>query len=158
MQKAMAQIPRGLRSVKGRAVPKIHYHITLTFLGNVDAEQLSCICAQAAKVDCPSFNLSLDTLGQFRRSGILWLGCSETPDALIKLYDQLGAALIPCGFTPEARRFHPHVTLYRRFQGRLPDTQIRPVHWEVEGFHLVLSESTPDGVRYQSIATFPRTR
>ncbi len=157
MQNTMAQTLKGLRPIKGRPVPEYNYHITLAFLGNVEAEQLSCVCAQAARVDCPSFNLSLDTLGLFRRSGILWLGCRESPDALIKLYDHLGAALIPCGFTPETRRFHPHVTLYRRFQGRLPDTQIRPIHWEVEGFHLVLSESTPDGVRYQSIATFPRS-
>jgi 2'-5' RNA ligase len=156
IQKAMSQPLRALGHIRGRPVPKRNYHITLAFLGNVETEQLSCLCERAAGVACPPVSLNFDTLGQFRRSGILWLGCSETPASLLQLYHDLGQALIPCGFQPESRRFQSHVTLYRRFQGRLPDVAIRPVRWEVEGFHLVLSESIDDGVRYQSIATFPR--
>jgi len=156
IQKAMSQTLRGLHHIKGRPVPRRNYHITLAFLGNVEAEQLSCLCERASEVACPSISLSFDTLGHFRRSGIFWLGCSETPDSLIRLHHDLGQALLPCGFQPESRRFQPHVTLYRRFQGRLPDVAIKPVRWETRGFHLVLSESTNDGVRYLSIASFPR--
>jgi len=157
IQMAMSQTLRGLRHISGRPVPSRNYHITLAFLGNVEAERLTCLCEHAAKVACPSISLSFDTLGQFRRSGILWLGCSETPEPLMQLYQELGQALLPCGFQPESRRFQPHITLYRRFQGRLQDIVIKPVRWEVQGFHLVLSESTDDGVRYQSIASFPRS-
>jgi len=156
IQKTMSQTLKGLDRIRGRPVPRRNYHITLTFLGNVEAEWLTCLCEHAARVPCPSISLSFDTLGQFRRSGILWLGCSETPDPLMQLYDDLGQALIPCGFRPESRRFQPHITLYRRFQGRLPDVAIKPVRWEVQGFDLILSEPTGDGVRYQSIASFPR--
>jgi 2'-5' RNA ligase len=153
----MAQTLRGLSPIRGRPVPRHNYHITLAFLGNVEEDQLSCLCERAAEVSCTPFSLNFDQLGQFRRSGILWLGCSKTPEPLLQLNQALALALMPCGYQPEVRRFQPHVTLCRRFQGRLGDVEFRPIEWDVEGFHLVLSESTDEGVRYQSIATFPRS-
>lgn len=156
IQKAMAQPLKSLRHPKGRAVAVHKYHITLAFLGDVAEDKLSCLCEQAAGIEFPPCTLHLDRLGYFRRSGILWLGCSETPEPLQVFRQSLEQALVPCGYRPEQRSFRPHITLLRHFTGRLADTEIEPVDWQIPDFQLILSESQNGGVAYQSIAVFPR--
>jgi RNA 2',3'-cyclic 3'-phosphodiesterase len=156
IQKEMAQVLRRRPSISGRSVPRQNYHVTLAFLGDVEEERLSCLCEQAARVEFTPFSLELDQLGQFRRSSILWLGCSSVPDTLSQLYLELSQALVPCDYQPDTRAFRPHITLYRRYRARLPDTELRPITWPVNDFRLILSEPEASGVRYQCIATFPR--
>lgn len=155
-QKAMAHTLRQLRHPRGRAVAIDKYHVTLAFLGDVEKDSLTCLCEQAAQLSFPSCTLSMDRFGQFRRAGILWLGCSETPESLQGFRQSLEQALVPCGYRPEQRPFRPHITLFRHFMGRLAATEIAPVEWQIRNFHLVLSESHNGGVIYQSIAVFPR--
>lgn len=157
IQKDVAEGLRRLPSISGRPVPSQNYHVTLAFLGDVEEERLPCICEQAASVEFTPFSLVLDQLGQFRRSGILWLGCSSLPESVLQLYQDLSLALVPCGYQPETRAFRPHITLYRRYRARLSDFEFRPIAWAVNDFRLILSEPEATGVRYQSIATFPRS-
>jgi 2'-5' RNA ligase len=158
IQKEMAQSIRRLPRSGGRPVPTQNYHITLAFLGDVEEERLPCLCERAAEIEFSPFSLVLDQMGQFRRSGILWLGCSSAPEAALKLYQDLSLALVPCGYQPETRPYQPHITLYRRYRARLPHIEIKPVHWPITDFRLILSEPVEGGVRYQSIASFPKSR
>jgi 2'-5' RNA ligase len=157
IQKDVSQALRRLPGISGRPVPKQNYHITLAFLGDVEEERLPCLCEQAARLEFTPFSLVLDQLGQFRRSGILWLGCSSVPDTLLQLYQDLSLALVPCGYQPETRAFRPHITLYRRYRTRLPAIEFKPIAWAVNDVQLILSEPKDSGVCYQSIATFPRS-
>lgn len=139
-----------------RKVAPLNYHLTLSFLGMVDEERFPCLCDTASKVSFESFELSLDQMGSFSRARVLWIGPSSTPAQLRTLQEELESALRDCGHQPEKRTYHPHLTLARKFKGSVPSGDIRPVPWQVDGFQLMVSESTPSGVRYLPLAVFPR--
>ncbi len=145
-----------IHSAQLRKVAPSNFHLTLSFLGMVEEEQISCLCDAARKVSFNSFELSLDQLGSFTRARVLWIGPSTIPERLVSLQQELELRLSDCGYRPEQRSYHPHMTLARKFKGPIPELGIRPVPWRVDGFQLMVSESTPSGVRYMPLAVFPR--
>ena len=88
------------------------WHITLQFLGNTDQEHYVCVVARLRELNAPPVPVSLEELGLFDRSGILFAGVRLTPE-LLSLHAQISAATAVCGFLPEARPYQPHITLAR---------------------------------------------
>jgi 2'-5' RNA ligase len=93
-------------------------HLTLKFLGGVDAAKIAPITAameEVAKGVSP-FSLKVEGLGVFpnlRRVQVVWVGVSGEVDKLAHLQQRLESGLAGLGFTPENRRFTPHLTLAR---------------------------------------------
>jgi 2'-5' RNA ligase len=93
-------------------------HLTLKFLGGVDGAKISPITAameEAAQGIAP-FSLKVEGLGAFpnlRRVQVVWVGVSGEVDKLAHLQQRLESGLAGLGFTPENRRFTPHLTLAR---------------------------------------------
>jgi 2'-5' RNA ligase len=136
-------------------VPANNLHMTLVFLGSCSAIQQQCVAAAAGEIRQPAFPLSLDYLGGWSQTRTQWLGTSNEPDALINLLTSLQAAVTPCGFAADPRRFVPHVTLSRRENAPPARTGLDPICWPVREF--VLAESLPgqDGARYLVRARWP---
>lgn len=93
------------------------FHITLKFLGQVRESEISRVEETIARVagSTDSFRMDLSGFGAFptiRRPRVLWLGVEASPE-LRCLKQDLEWALGDCGFDPETRAFHPHVTLGR---------------------------------------------
>ena len=160
-----AEVRNGLASAaaavrkhgSGRSVPDENLHITLAFLGSVDEELLDCVRSAAEQVNAGAFALTIDRAGWWQRTGILWLGPSAGPAALNRLVKSLWAALEPCGFWPDFRDFHPHVTIARRWRkARLPE--IRPVHWPIDALMLLESHTGQRGARYTLLERWPLIR
>ncbi len=93
-------------------------HLTLKFLGEVPAREISRVCKAveqgAAKVE--PFELEVCGAGAFpsaARPRTLWLGTGSGEQGMIALHDHVEAALAKLGFRKEHRRFHPHLTLGR---------------------------------------------
>ena len=76
-------------SLRGRYLPGENLHLTLIFLGSADAGKEVCVRRVGEGIDSGGFTLTLDRLGRFPRSGILWLGVSVIPDALTVLVGKL---------------------------------------------------------------------
>lgn len=129
-------------------VANANLHMTLLFLGGCNDEQQQCYIEAASKVACEQFELELDYLGGWRRAGIQWLGTSHPPKPLDDLVEALTAALEPCGYRPEKRRFVPHITLSRKVKNPRIQAGLTPLRWTIGEF--VLAESLPveRGVRY----------
>lgn len=140
-----------------RRVPDANLHMTLHFIGNVYLEQLDCLRQQARKVRAPGFDLCIDTQGCFGKARVGWFGCSEVPDKLRQLHQQLGRRLRHCQYQPEARRYNPHVTVARKTRSLPGDVEFEPMPWRVENFVLVESKTTDIGVEYRVIETYPLT-
>ena len=128
-------------------------HLTIAFLGSVHDDRLAAIYRAANKTLCDpsttSFSLHLDHYGQFRKSGIVWLGATKPPEALLHLATTLADKLRLAGFRLEARRFRAHITLLRK--ATLP-TAANPgstILWPVHELTLVESKTTLRGVNYQ---------
>ena len=140
---------------RGRRLPQESLHITLAFLGSVDAERQACLERESAAIQAPAFTLTLDRAGYRPRSEILWAG-GTPPRELIELVGGLNRALTACGFHPDTRPFHAHVTLARnvRLRGRLREQPIKPLAWRVNEFVLAESKTRPEGARYEVLRTW----
>jgi 2'-5' RNA ligase len=86
------------------------WHITLQFLGNTT--QYECIVSQLRKLRSPSVPIQLEGLGFFENAGVFFAGVSLSPE-LKALQETVTTATSLCGFVPETRPYHPHITLAR---------------------------------------------
>ena len=140
------------------------WHITLQFLGSTTAQQFECVVARLRELHHIPVHIQLGALGTFPRAGVLFVDVDVTP-RLLTLQQSVTAATAPCGFTPEDRPYHPHITLARR-KGRGGDKEFRnlklhitpPPHFSsftAESFVLYESIPTPEGSCYEIRERFP---
>jgi RNA 2',3'-cyclic 3'-phosphodiesterase len=140
------------------------FHITLKFLGSVDAARIPEM-KEALKVGVREglpFRLKTDALGTFGDRN-LWLGVTGDLNRLHKLADKVERALNPLGFEREDRPFSPHITLVRlskksnrkdrKILEAIRKKEVAPIFedFEVSGVALMESVSSPDGSVYRII-------
>lgn len=88
------------------------WHITLQFLGETLPEKYTCTLAHLREIRSPQIPIWLEGTGFFDRAGVFFAGVNVSPE-LHELQKQVVAATTNCGFVPEIRPYHPHVTLAR---------------------------------------------
>ena len=143
-------IPAGARPVSLE-----NLHMTLAFLGGVNAETHACVEQAAGRIHAGSFHITLEQISHWRRPQILWLGPLQVPEALTGLERALEAGLAACGFQAEERSYRPHVTLARKVGGQLPPRHSQPIDWPVNSFCLMESDTRPEGVCYSVLHRWP---
>lgn len=143
---------RAVRLSGGRPTAKRNLHVTVAFLGSIDADALER-AASVPPMETGPFELELDTLGFFPGSRVLWLGPRHVPDALIALEQKLWDGLEAHGFEREPRIYRPHITLSRRARG--VDEAIKPVRWRVDRLALVESVPLHRNVHYAPLRDWP---
>jgi 2'-5' RNA ligase len=140
------------------------WHITLQFLGSTTAQQFECVVARLRALHHIPIHIQIGALGTFARAGILFVDVHVTPQ-LLALQQSVTAATANCGFTPEDRPYHPHITLARR-KGRGGNKEFRNLRLQVtppphfssftaESFVLYQSIPSPEGSRYEIRERFP---
>ena len=164
-----AAIPSGVRWVNPAGI-----HLTLKFLGNIDAgmipQLLEAIGGGVAAFNEPSFPLRLSSLGVFpnlREPRVLWAGVAGDLAALGRLQTGVDQAIAGLGFAREGRPFRPHLTLGRVRDGTPPATR-REIgqtlaaanlatgdSWLPDQVHLIRSNRTPQGAIYTSLGSRP---
>ena len=138
----------------GRPVADDNLHLTLAFLGRVEADRLAGVEAAVGELSLPAFELVIDRRGWWKRSGVLWLAPSAPPAALNRLVKALWAALEPLGFWPDFRDFRPHVTVARRCREGGAG-EVAPLAWPIGGFSLMASAHGGKGPAYREHAAWP---
>lgn len=131
-------------------------HITLAFIGSVDAEWRDDLKAAAAKINVEEFELSLDKISYWPNPLLLCLTPSYVPAALEQLATELVANLAEAGFDLEKRPYRPYLTLAR--QSAYPPQEIQlpwPILWKARSFALVESRPQGLGVAYEILETWP---
>jgi len=131
-----------------RRIPASKLHITLVFLGPMAAPELDAVRALAAEAPWRGAVLTLDRIGYWRRSRIIWAGSSDGSTDLAALAEGLRDGLRRLGFRIEERPFVPHVTLYRKAR-RKPRWQRRIIDWRIDEFCLVRSRLSSEGSQYE---------
>lgn len=131
----LARLQDDLRKREQAPVKWVHpesIHLTLKFLGNIDARKVDAIAAAisgAAKGIGP-LRLRLGAPGAFpnlRAPRVICIGLEGQTEELSNLHRNIDRALVPLGFSPEKRRFSPHLTL-----GRVRD-KAAPNEWRLLG-------------------------
>lgn len=141
----------------GRRMEAGNLHLTLAFLGNVNAETRTCLEEAATAIRLPPFTITLNHFGYWQQPRVVWLGTSDVPAGLAYLVGALEETMRNCGLKPESRPYRPHVTLLRKARGKPGVEDVPEMNWRAEGFALVLSESTPQGVRYRVLRQWDLT-
>ncbi len=146
------------RACEGRPVEPRNYHLTLAFLGGVDAAQLADIRTAAGTVRAPGFQLAMDCHGHWPKPRVAWLGSRRPPPAAGVLAARVWRALEPLGFAAEQRPFRPHLTVLRNCRRCDWPGPVTAVDWQVRDFVLVSSVTLPSGPRYEVLARWPLER
>lgn len=146
-----AQIEERIRAcgLDGRYEPAEKLHITLAFLGWVDAESVGDIEETMYEVAAAHepFTMTLDRIGAFpheRRPRVVWIGSNETGPEFRTLAQTLRKAYAGLGFTFDKHAV-AHVTIVRTKEPRRPIPMldsVAPMRLPVK--HLALFESLPD--------------
>jgi RNA 2',3'-cyclic 3'-phosphodiesterase len=127
-------------------------HVTLLFLGLLDAAQAAAARTAASSVRGAPFDLVLDRAGGFPRARVWWLGCATRPAALMALWLELSAAMDAAAVAYDRRPLAPHVTFQRGVLRMLPMHDRPPLVWPVREFTLVRSTLPPASSAYDVVA------
>ena len=167
VKSAISELQQEFKKCKAdiRWVKPDNIHLTLKFLGDTDEKIFDSI-VEATKEACivyKEFALEIKGVGVFpnmRAPRVLWVGISDN-DSLSGLQKSVEDGLIKLGFSPEKRRFRPHLTLgrFKSSSGKegLYDKieehkNLKLGSIEVKSIFLIKSELTPSGSEYTKIA------
>lgn len=145
-----------------RIAPPENLHITLKFIGNVDADQVGLVDSILRNRSSRQATLHLNCrgIGFFNNSLHMRI---EEDDALSELATNLNEALAFLGYPVENAKFFPHITLARFRPSARPELtallaeNYRNQQWgdlTVESIQLFRSETLPEGARYTSIGNY----
>ncbi len=149
-----------------RKLPPENFHITLVFLGEAEIAQLEALDEGLSRLQVPEFTLRLEGLGLYGKSKPHNLhACVAPAPDLMALHQKLMRLARVAGFTPEARRYSPHVTLsYLRagsfHQAELEAAVVRDAAFRSEPFAvseiaLFRSHLRADGAEYDVLERYP---
>jgi 2'-5' RNA ligase len=155
-------------ALDARWTPPEQYHITLRFIGEVDADTAARYDDALSDITVPPAECTpygLDVLPSRRNPSVLIVGLDRA-DALLSVYQAVSDALEAVGLDPETRTYRPHVTL-ARLDDCAPETVHRYLQEHDAGplpsftapqFHLYESTLTPDGAVHERRASYPLER
>ncbi|CBE69690.1 MAG: RNA 2',3'-cyclic phosphodiesterase [Candidatus Methylomirabilis oxygeniifera] len=144
-------------------------HLTLKFLGQVEADRIGAIgeAIAAAAAGSGPVRLVFQGLGAFprpREARVVWIGLSRGSEALAALQARIEAALESLGFSREARPFTAHLTL-GRVRGPARREQLARAVTEapaealgemvLDRIELMQSNLSAGGARYSILQSFP---
>ncbi len=98
-----------------RVTPQAQLHLTLNFIGEVNAMHFRKLCEECMAVTTTPFSIQLQGIGTFPPKGpprILWVGVPPCLP-LLQLQQLLKKKLLTTGIRQEERKFRPHITLAR---------------------------------------------
>ncbi|MGV2896000.1 RNA 2',3'-cyclic phosphodiesterase [Achromobacter sp. AGC78] len=147
----------------GRVMRTETLHLTLAFLGPVEAQLADALAAATPDRCVPPGELELDRYGVFKRQRILWAGPREAgpreagpreaPAPLQAMHDGLWHWLADYGLAAPPQPFRPHVTLLRNIErDDPPPPPPDALIWRYDRLVLVASESQTGGSRYRLVA------
>jgi 2'-5' RNA ligase len=143
----LAQVGESLAELAGgKPQPVEKIHMTLAFLGALDAEKSAAAFAAAARIRSAEVRMTVDRVGSFRRSKVGWAAPAQEVESLAQLQSTLASELRQRGFTLEDRAFTPHITLVRKLAHPVPRAPMPAIEWRSRALTLV--ETTGDG-RYE---------
>ncbi len=169
LQEAIAEAREPLEDLPGlRLTDPQQTHVTLTFLGDAEADRLpevrEAIDRGVEAADVASFRARFGGFGvfpEFDYISVVWIGVREGATEMERLHHALVDALAPLGFEEDDHAFTPHVTIARMDHAGAKDTVQRVVRtrdpdiggMDVGAISLKESRFTGDGPVYESLET-----
>jgi 2'-5' RNA ligase len=141
------------RFARARRMRRANLHLTLAFIGELDAALAGRLATQLAGQTWPTGAWTLDRIGAFDRVRVLWAGC-EASTYLDGLAGQVCAILDELQLRYDRKPFVPHVTLLRNLPPEAAgvfELLDAPIQWQATPPVLLRSSPTVDGVQYTPV-------
>ncbi|MAA93580.1 MULTISPECIES: RNA 2',3'-cyclic phosphodiesterase [unclassified Arsukibacterium] len=140
---------------QAKAVASDNLHLTLFFLGEVDAQQQLRLIAAANTISSPAFALTLDHLACFAKPEILYVAPSQVPAPLTALQQQVAALCKAEGFNDIHDTYRPHITLARHAKcSPALHQSLAPVTLQINQYALYCSARQDDRLQYRPLHCF----
>lgn len=158
LKKKIIALPNLKLDFKSRSRPD-DLHITLKFLGDVDASLLTVIEDTLENMKKPkAFGMAVSGLGVFgKKDKAVLYADVESKRQISLLAENVAQKLVMAGLTLEQKPYMPHVTIARLKDDRnfeaYKKQHERSIHaqWTVSAFHLMRSAVKEDGEKCYSI-------
>lgn len=141
-----------------------NYHMTLRFVGDVDAPTADELVNALDRVERPQFDLSLIGMGSFgsRKPHSLWAGVSASPE-LLAMQSEIERICQRLRLRPDPRKFTPHITIARLRGARVDDvvgylsarSNFQSVPFTVSRFVVMSSRESVGGGPYVTEEAYP---
>lgn len=154
--------------VNARLVAPENIHVTLKFIGEVDASMVSVIETAIGEMTRPLFPFEFRTQGcgafpDLASARIIWAGLdTQGAEVMSLLHQTLERGLDEIGIVPDPREYRPHITLARlrsekpvnigEFLTPLQNLELGTSY--VRDLVLMASELTKDGPVYKVVRRF----
>jgi len=167
LSEAQAQLKRAPVGVKVAWTKIENAHLTLQFLGAIEAAAVAKISNALATVagNCPAFAVPVAGAGAFpdaSRPQVVWVGYPDAAGQLRTLAAAVQAALRPLGFQPAPVAWTAHLTL-GRIRSPRPDAALTQAldslttqvfgTLRVDALHLFQSQLQPTGSLYTKLSS-----
>jgi len=120
----------------GRLISANNLHITLVFLGEVNAEKAECVMDRARQLSIKPVTLILDNIGWWNKTQVVWLAPAHIPEEIPIFVAELAAASTRCSVRLDQRPYRPHVTLARGVRRKPVLIRLYRSSGRSGGFHL----------------------
>lgn len=141
-------------------------HVTLRFLGDVEAGRIERMEERLAAVRVEPFILPVEGVGSFppsRPARVVWAGVGAGHPRLYQLRQRLDDALLAAGLDFDLRSFQPHITLTRCTERAASaaaswlrqNAEFAAPPFRVEAFDLCSSRLLPAGAEHALRRRFP---
>lgn len=142
-----------------------NFHLTLTFIGNVDEAVAEAAHDALSSVHTEPFTLQVKGTGAFAKGKdvhVLWIGV-EHNEVLFRLKDKIDRALQRAGVPFENRKYTPHITI-ARLQKSADEKEIARFmqehnlfsgEFDVDTFTLFRTHQTKNGSMYEPVEQYP---
>ena len=143
-----------LEHKRARRIRPDNFHITLVFLGAVQARKLPSIMEAASGLEGEPLDFTLEKVEAWPGSHVLCVTPGRCAP-LRELVDSLRSNLLAHQVELDQKDFRPHVTVARDWRDRSVEGAIGAITWSSDEFVLVESENTREGSRYRIIGRWP---
>jgi 2'-5' RNA ligase len=171
IEKAQAEMRRALPQDHVRWTKREQFHLTLRFLGKVQAQRVGQL-TQAVREACHNFSslqLRAERIGFFpnpRSPRVIWAGIHDVQERLPRLQQAIEASVRDFTSEKAEERFTGHITLGRAKDFRQPQAEILAMlassmadrffgEWTADKVEIIRSEVSPHGARHTTLAICP---
>jgi RNA 2',3'-cyclic 3'-phosphodiesterase len=138
-----------------RLVPRINYHMTVAFVGEVPASQVRVLLQAGGAQRMPAFALRFDACEYWPKAEVVVAAARTMPTALERLRQQLQRELAGHQWKFDVKAFRAHVTLARKVSQAPVLQAMSPFDWLVRDFCLVRSDTSGIQSAYTVVDTWP---
>jgi RNA 2',3'-cyclic 3'-phosphodiesterase len=125
-----------------RQVPHDNYHVTLAFIGEIDAPRVPTLVGIGGAQRTLPFSLRFDAYEYWPKPAVVVAAARAIPPALERLWQQLHRELAAHQWALDPKRLRPHVTLVRKVAQAPVLQAMSAFDWPVREFSLMRSDTS----------------